>query len=299
VKVTGGTVSDFDAGVAIIGGSANTVSNLTVTHNLGNGVFGDGIVAFFSPRNFVLDNVVNDNGVFDGIGILGAGSDSNTIRGNTVTATSNQGDEFGPVGLGIILNPFLGDDRPRGLSLVGNQVIANRVQGNDNAGISSLSNTQSVIARNVVEHNGFGGEAPFPGNGIGVQHLALADPATRVSVQENEVHGNATNGIQILAQSNRILSNNAAGNGGELAGVANFDLADFNLDPVSSEPSCDSNLWSGNIWGTGGFFPDCTTAGGHAVVVASAQASRAAAADLPGIRPGDPPARKLHPPVPR
>jgi sugar lactone lactonase YvrE len=307
VKVTGGTITGFDAGVAIIGGSGNTASRLTLANNRGNpdafaSIFGDGIVLFFSAGNSIVDNAVLDNGPFDGIGLLGAQSDDNLIQGNRVEGTNNDDNPFGPVGLGIILNPFLGGDRPRELSLHRNRVIDNRVIGNGNGGISGLSNVDGVIQGNRVERNGFqnpdGGEA-FPGNGIGVQNLLFAEPKTRVLVKQNKVLGNAADGIRVLSQDNQIVGNTADGNGGEFANLFRFDLNDYNSDPDTFEPNCDSNVWSANIWGSGGFFPACTSAGGHVLGGGGAKATRKAA--LPPEyrrRPADPPARSKHPTKP-
>jgi len=70
VTVTGGqssTISGFDEGVAIIGGSHNTVSFLSVRDNVGpqttDSVYGDGIGIFFSPGNTVANVVRLPTGV--------------------------------------------------------------------------------------------------------------------------------------------------------------------------------------------------------------------------------------------
>ena len=292
-KVVGGklpgAVSGFDAGVAIIGGSANTVSGVTVANNLGsddfsNSTFGDGIIIFFSSSNRIVNNVVAHNGLFDGIGMLGAGADKNLIQGNTIYNTTNDAHPNGPVGVGIIINPFLGTDRPRNLSDSGNQIVANTVHDNENAGISTLSNVDGTITDNVSDRNGFATTSPyggFPGNGIGVRNLLFADPQTRVLVKNNQVRGNARNGIEVDSKSNSILSNTTDGNGGPNAGRYFFDLRDGNRDPITGQPSCDNNIWSANIWGSGGFNPACTTAGGHAIT------ATAAVAPAVGIRAAD------------
>lgn len=306
VTVTKGTITGFDAGVAIVGGSGNTVSKLTVANNLGgadsfSSTFGDGIVVFFSPGNSILDNSVIDNGLFDGIGLLGVGSDGNLIQGNRVKGTTNDGQEFGPVGIGIISNPFLGNDRPRNLSLIGNRIIGNRVQANGNGGISNLSNVDGVVQDNRVEQNGFQSEfgQAFPGNGIGVQNLAFAEPQTRMLVKSNRVLGNANDGIQVVSKSNRILSNTADGNGGEGAGIYSFDFHDYNNDPDTYEPNCDSNVWSANIWGSGGFFPDCASAGGRLLGGNGAKASlKLRPPPEAARRPADPPVRRKFPAKP-
>lgn len=299
VKVTSGTVTGFDAGVAIIGGSANTVSNLTVTNNVGNpdpstSIFGDGVVVFFSPGNSIIGNTLINNGLFDEVGVLGVGSDNNLIENNVAKGTDNGGEPFGPVGLGIILNPFLGADRPRDLSVSGNRVIGNQVENNGNAGISSISNINGLIQGNRVEGNGlenqYGGPA-FPGNGIGVSNLVFADPKTAEVVDSNRVTGNGTNGIQVNSQGNTITNNVSSGNGGAYAGLYYFDLEDTNFDHVTFAPSCDSNAWSGNLWGSGGYFPACTSNGGHLL-----NGNHAPALGQGPLRPQsgvDPPSRRM------
>ncbi len=170
VTVKAGEVSGFAAGVAIVGGSGNTVKNMKIHDNVGardpsTSIFGDGVAVFFSADNRILDNTITSNAPFDGIAILGIGSDRNLVQGNSVTATKNLGDASGPVGLGIIINPFLGFDLPREVSLVSNQVVANTVRNNDNTGISTLSNIEGLVKDNVVEGNGLGkagGSYPFP-----------------------------------------------------------------------------------------------------------------------------------------
>ena len=280
VTVTGGTVTGFDAGVAIIGGSANTVSKLTVTNNVGNpdftsSIFGDGVVIFFSPGNSILGNSLINNGVFDEIGVLGVGSDNNLIENNLAKGADNGGQPYAPVGIGIILNPFLGADRPRQLSVTGNRVIGNLVENNGNAGISSISNVNGLIQGNRVSGNGlenpYGGPA-FPGNGIGVQNLVFANPDTAEVVDSNRVTGNGADGIQINSHGNTITNNVSSGNGSIYAGLYFFDLQDTNFDPVTFAPSCDSNNWSGNVWGSGGYSPACTLNGGHVLNGTSAPA---------------------------
>ncbi len=96
VKVLGGSaslgtapsVSGFDAGVWVDGGGANTVQGLNVHNNQsardGASVLGDGILLTHSFSNLIANNTVRNNGVFDGIGVLGFGSDNNTVQHNAL-----------------------------------------------------------------------------------------------------------------------------------------------------------------------------------------------------------------------
>jgi sugar lactone lactonase YvrE len=293
VTVKGGTVEGFDAGVSVIGGSGNTIRDMVVRDNIGNpdssvSEYGDGIVLLFSKENSVLDNLVTHNGNYDGIGVLGVGADRNLIQGNTVENTVTEGFSFG---IGILVNPILSVDLPREVSLYRNRVLGNTVRDNESGGISTLSNINGVIEDNVVTGNGTDGFA-FPGNGIGVQSLLFTDPNTRVLVRNNEVHGNGRSGIDVLSRSNRIVGNDASNN---LTTFGGFDLLDEN-------PDCDNNFWSGNIWGSGGFSPACTAAGGHEApgtpVTPAAGTSAEEVRSAAAAARWEPPPRP-HPPIPR
>jgi parallel beta-helix repeat protein len=254
------TVSGFEAGVVIDGGSANTVQNLIVRDNVGlddafNAELGDGIVVFDSPSNLIIGNTVVGNGIFDGIGVLGQTSDNNTIRGNTVEDTIGSSDG-GPAGQGIIVNGAEGIDPT---VITGTRTEGNTVRRSASGGIANVNNTKARITGNIVEDNG---QTNVAGNGIGVQAgFGFGGPGivTRVLIQDNEVHGNFEHGIQIRrgARENRIIDNNAADNAlnPDKIFTRSFDLTDLN-------DHCDSNVWQGNVWGSGFYNPPCVTTGG-------------------------------------
>ena len=288
-----GSVSGFNAGVAIVGGSKNTVTNLTARDNTGSldynvsSALGDGIVLMFSPGNTITNNVVARNGPYDGIGGLGKGTDNNTIQGNTVTDTFTYPDSGGcdGTGEGIIFNPFLDDSLPRGVTVSGNKILDNTVSGNATAGISNLSDIGSLIKNNTVTDNGklitvndpeFG-EFTYslcPGTGIGVQALMSTPSDTRNVVEGNRVHGSGSDGIQVPnTHKNRILSNVSTGNGRNGFGT---DLADYSNS--EGGPDCTDNVWSGNTWGIAGYYPDCTSTGGSGPTPESAPVAPASAA---------------------
>lgn len=271
VVVRNGTVSGFDAGVVIRGGSGNTIDSVVVRDNVGpddpnTAELGDGIVLFFSAKNTISNNVVTGNGIYDGIGVLGWDSNGNKIVGNRVEA--NVGSALRPwlpgAGTGVLINPFFGDpnDPRRGDSISDNRVENNVVVNNANSGISNISNVRGVIVGNTVVANGsMTNPDVWPGNGIGVSALLMATDRTAVLVQDNEVHGNANDGIQVTTLNNRILNNNAANNAAN--GQLNYDLKDFsdaNGDHIV-DGKCNS-VWYGNTWGSAGYYPDCVTKGG-------------------------------------
>lgn len=310
VRVTGhpgnsgkkGTVTGFDAGVAINAGSGNTVENMDVHDNIGpNGdagepELGDGIVAFRSSNNQILNNQVTNNGLYDGIGILGIGSNGNTIQGNVVENSVGIFDDRTFVGTGIIVNTFLDlADRRRGESIYENKVIGNTVRGNNGSGVSNISNVRGQVVGNRVEDNG----SSFYGNidalstglaatGIGIQAGQRAQQDTHMVVANNDVVHNGLDGIYIRTHENRVEANRVTGNG--IAGIHIFvgernevfrNVATSNnildlLDESGYEDGnfdCDANNWLGNTWGplspvgadfgfATSYFPDCTTVGG-------------------------------------
>lgn len=243
VAIRNGRVTDFDAGIAIVGGSANAVENVLVKDNIGTtkrGDFGDGIVLSASSGNTVTGNDVIHNGPFDGIALLGAAS-ANLIEGNIVSGNhvGNTADD------GI---------RIEGPGATNNTVRGNTVSANGLDGIAVFSdqrtgslNTGNVIEANTVTANGFGLLGARPGDGI--RTFLRANENT---IRNNEVHGNAGSGILIAngSLSNQILTNNSTDNARQPTSGARFDLHDLN-------PACDANTWSGNVYGTA--FPVCTT----------------------------------------
>ena len=280
--VTGGTVSGFDAGIALIGASKNTISHMTVQNNVAalstpNGFegseFGDGIILFFSGGNKIDSDTVSANGPFDNVGLLGLGTDNNTISNNTIRNSVGDGMQGNQgVGFGIDLSPFADLTLPgRGGSLHGNNIVNNEVRGNYTSGISSQSNVGATIAHNIVIGNGL--KNPFPGNGIGVQHNARATPNLMDTIQANTIHGNGGNGIALIGDQNRITDNVSTGNA--LLAANSFDMKETDHDPTTFKPSCLSNVWANNRWGDAGVFPPCVagTGGSSAATPAAAAAA--------------------------
>lgn len=103
VTVRNGTVERFDAGVAIEGGSGNTVRDLTVRDNINDlqepfdptqpltpqqmqqvlCIYGDGITTSDSSNNRIERNRVVNNGPYSGISLVG-NSDGNIVQRNQV-----------------------------------------------------------------------------------------------------------------------------------------------------------------------------------------------------------------------
>ena len=113
VTVKNGTVTGFDAGVAIEGGGGNTVTGITATNNVNDMMepidprsitinretgptpqqmhdinlitcnYGDGITTVDSDNNVISNNVVTENGPYSGISLVGD-SDGNLVSKNQV-----------------------------------------------------------------------------------------------------------------------------------------------------------------------------------------------------------------------
>jgi parallel beta-helix repeat protein len=279
----GGTVRDFDAGVAIIRDSrSNTVRHLVVRDNIGNSTvsdFGDGIVVFNSSDNVIDSNIVDHNGPFDGIGVVESGggvAERNTIENNTVvnnnipsSPTINQDD-------GIRLEP----------DTANNTVIGNTVANNGLDGIALFAGsedgsiqgtTDNTLRNNNVYDNGFHDKAHRKGDGVRLfTHGDNASAgANNNAVEDGTIHDNAANGIRVDSRSNEIEGNATSGNAQaatihhevkpltvrldhrvhlQVAGEEVQDPAPA-YDLHDGNGSCEFNTWTNNTFDTA--FPDC------------------------------------------
>lgn len=127
VTVTNGTVTGFDAGVAVMGGGGNTVRRITAAGNVNYRMvtgrdarledidpvtgpfcwFGDGISVFNSNDNVLSENVTRGNGPFSGIALVGF-SDHNVVRNNRTVGNN-------------VVNKVPGTD-PDPVDVVGNSI---------------------------------------------------------------------------------------------------------------------------------------------------------------------------------
>jgi len=233
VIVKRGTVKDFDAGVALVGGGNHELMQLIVNKNIGSSStdFGDGIAIFNSADNKVHDNQITENAPFDGVGMFGASSDRNRIYRNVISDNSGVR-TFGPHG------PTEEDDGVRmepGTDF--NIVERNVIERNGLDGVAVFVNaTNNVIRQNVIRNNGFHEQPNRLGDGI---RVFINGNSTLV--ERNVVQNNAANGIFIQSQNNTIQRN--AANGNAL------------LDGRDQAPDCDANVWQQNVFGTS--FPAC------------------------------------------
>lgn len=278
--VRNGTVTEFDGGVVIEGGSANTVTRILATRNIGrqNGgvstMYGDGIAVESSNFNRIVGNAVRDNGPFSGIGVYSlvdsdhpratsGPSTNNLIQGNQVLSNSVGRDGFtgSTDNDGIRIEPtFAPGATPVDAA---NQIIGNQVSGSGLDGISIFGRSPAnVITRNQSTNNGLFRSTARRGDGIIVFNFS-----DRTVIEDNVVSGNGDNGIRIRGPlrtnagslNNRISRNTASGNAvrptipSSVFGSAAYDLNDQN-------PLCDNNMWFANRYRTAD--PPCTTTGG-------------------------------------
>lgn len=274
--VRNGTVSDFDGGVVIEGGSNNTVAGITAVDNIGiqlpaqSTLYGDGILVESSQANHVVGNRAVNNGPFSGIGVVslvdsdhpratsGASSgnviDSNQVAGNVVgrsgvVSASTDND-------GIRIEP----------GSPANVITNNVVSGNGLDGISIFARSpDNVIRGNQVTANGFYRTSARRGDGIIVFNFS-----DRTDIENNVVSGNADNGIRIRGPlganpgsvNNRIVGNQSVGNA-VLPTIASAAFGSAAYDLNDQNPACDNDVWFANRYRTAN--PPCTTSGGQQV----------------------------------
>lgn len=281
VTVRNGSITDFDAGVVIEGGSANTVTAITASRNIGrssggiNTKYGDGIAIESSSFNRILGNTTTDNGPYSGIGVYSL-VDSDHPRATSGPSTNNliQGNQ--------VLNNTVGRDGFTGFTDndgirieptyapgatpvdAANQIIGNQVSGSGLDGISIFGRSPAnVIRGNQVTMNGLFRSTARRGDGIIVFNFS-----DRTIIENNTTAYNGDNGIRIRGPigsnpgslNNTVRGNTSYGNQARPTivspafGSAAYDLHDQNA-------ACDANTWIANRYRTAD--PACTTVGGQ------------------------------------
>ena len=226
VTVKNGTVTAFDTGVSVEGGSGNTLTSLALLGNRGTGDYGEGALLFASTRNTVSNSQVRNNGPYSGISLLRASGnliENNQITGNNQSSTNTSGIRLENVGVAASNSNTVRNNLVQGSGLDGIQLFAgasdnviasNSVIQNNREGITAFAGaSRNIIEDNQVRYNGFG---PIAGNGIYVRGAAGSFPAP----------------------ANNIIRRNVATNN------RTFDLRD-------GTPNCGTNVWSANQGLTG------------------------------------------------
>lgn len=207
VAVKNGIVTEFDAGVAVDGGSGNTVTTMQLLHNLSTTAsnFGDGVGLYSSNNNFVTKNLVQNNGPYDGIGVLtGNGNviDQNKIIDNNQNTNNTAGirlenSGFTPSSNNVVTRNLVQNSGTFGIQVfaggVGNRIQTNQVTTSRLDGIRIFAGgMQNIVQGNIVRANG--------GNGISVQAAAGSFPAAG----NNQLLGNTSTGNTL----NNLLDSN-------------------------------------------------------------------------------------------
>lgn len=223
--VKNGTVTLFDAGVAIEGGSGNTVTGVRAVNNLGfangNGDYGDGILVFSSTHNVISGNQVNNNGPFDGIGLLISSNnvvDSNQITNNNQSISNTAGIRLENIGT---------------TASNSNTVTNNMVTNSGTFGIELFAGaSDNTVRSNQVIGNRLDGITVFAGG-------------SRNRIDSNNLRSNGANGIYVrgAAGSFPAPANNVI--------VHNQSFANTQFDLRDGTPNCGTNTWSANVAATG------------------------------------------------
>lgn len=228
VTVKNGTVRLWDAGVAVDGGSGNTVTGMRAFDNRSAfSDFGEGIGVYFSNNNRITNNQVRNNGPYAGISIL-LGSfnvvDGNQIADNTMSPTNTDGIRLENIG---------------------------RNGSNDN-----------VVTNNQVTNSALDGITVFAGgsrNTIKFNQVSRS-PRDGITVfaggNDNVIEGN-----NLRENLNGIRMRNAAGafaapSGNQL--LRNFAFGNTAFDLREDQANCGANQWHGNQAAT--VTPPCTLA---------------------------------------
>lgn len=193
VTVTNGNVTGFDAGVAIMGGSDNTVRKITAEDNVNYRIltgadaspdevdqeegpfcwFGDGITVFNSRDNVVEYNTLAGNGPFSGISLVGDSDDNavsrNDVRDQDLFNQTPEGDGTICGGLGAPQQPMTTGRASQdvGIRIEGpgadrNAVEQNRIRRSGLAGVFihgyqmgvGSNNGDNVIRKNNISETG-------------------------------------------------------------------------------------------------------------------------------------------------
>ena len=227
VTVKNGYITGFDAGVAISGGSGNTVTFMTLFNNRGNGnEFGEGVNLFNTTGNTVSYNRITNNGQYGGISLIRASNnliEHNQIVGNNQSNFNTSGIRVENAGTVASNANTIRYNLVQGSALDGIQLFArasdnvvshNQVIQNNRDGINVFAaGNRNIIEDNQTRYNGFG---PIAGSGIYVRG------------------GVGT----VAAPANNIIRRNVSSNNNQ------FDLRD-------GSPNCGTNVWTANQGGTG------------------------------------------------
>jgi len=236
----GGTITGFDAGVGVDGGSGNTISNLIVRDNMNDLLgqaaceVGDGILINNSDDNVIEGNTVRHNGPYSGIALVGD-SDGNLVSDNQVLENNVPNAKLGSGKTGPCGEPF---SRPL-------QDIGIRIEG---PGADNNIVTDNYVADSAIAGISIHGYVCNPPAGSG---MAPQDPNTGNMVLNNTVTGTGSttfpqdtlaDGIAVFRQGPAAIVCTSYGN--TISGNTVFgNLRDgINLNAGTHDNVVDNNL---------------------------------------------------------
>lgn len=230
VTITNGTVTQFDTGVSIEGGSGNTVRGMNINANRGTGEYGEGVLLLGTSGNTITGNRITNNGQYGGISVLvGLNNliENNQIVGNNMSTTNTSGIRLENAGQ---------------LASSGNTVRNNLVQGSGLDGIQIFAGgSDNVISRNTVLNNNRDGITAFAGS-------------NRNIIEDNQVRFNGYGPINGSGIYIRAAAGNFAAPAGNII-RRNVSAGNFVLDLRDGQPTCGTNVWTANQAVTGS--PPC------------------------------------------
>lgn len=269
ITVRNGTVKCFDAGIVVTGGANNSICAMTITENKGpQGAnasdYGDGIQVVGSAGNKIVNNVITDNGPFDGVGLRA--STGNVVGNDAVTGNACSGgntvsdndDEFSSATMQDV-----GIRLEQGSSA--NTVENNLIERNGLDGISSFNDAQAnTIRDNDVNDNGNHAKAHRKGDGIVLFGCINANSCQsgNHSVTGNTADENGRDGIANYGFHSTVSGNNADLNGrygfsvgpnaitNTISGNTAATNTTFDAFDANGSLGCSVNSWSGNTFGT-------------------------------------------------
>lgn len=242
--VKNGTITGFDAGVVIDGGSQNAVKRIKAFANVGGPELGDGIIVMGSDANLIKKNDVFANGPLSGISVFAPRTDPSDLTSSRRPSSGNKIVKNNVHDNNIVFGT--NDMADAGIRLEAatsrTSVKRNRIayNGIDGVVIFGESN-ENIVSGNRIARNGHHDRPHRLGDGVRIFGSSRRGDNM---VAENVVKRNAGDGVAVGSGGfgNVIKRNEARGNGG-----AGFS---------GPSASCLANRWLRN---TGrGFQPTCT-----------------------------------------
>ena len=238
--ISGGTVSTFERGILINGGSQNHVHDMTVTRNRGGG-----IELLMSDNNHIHDNTVTSNN----FGIDLNSSDHNHLDGNRIASHFFSGVQLHD----SHYNRFSSNESQNTISGAGFELIesdnnvftSNNASSNDGSGFWVRRSANNSIQDNAANSNFFAGielsasnENTVKGNSANRNRLTgiFLGSADNNTIKNNTAIGNFfEDGIALANSSGNVVKSNTA-----------LDNGDFDL----SDNKCPDNIWKNNVFVT-------------------------------------------------